>query len=709
MLANKLAAETRSFTLIIVNEKGLSESWAVSEGESYLVGSDPSCGICLKHPSVARRYGVLQIENGDLKFTRFSDKKNFLTKFGDSEWITCGEFRLQIPAIKENIDLINGSGREEDKKRPNLKLINNQNESENENEDTKTPRLPLIPKLNPQSKSNQKPELVKNINIIPIKKSTSNSTPHSSSVVFDESQFTPGDLIPIESDRERFQDYIDVNSQQVRALLPNKQKTTSEVLEVMFLSYGNIVNFELLPLNARYVNHLYSYVSPEMKKLLPQEQDWLSWKEGKLAITLPSQWRKLDSKSIGQGTTEKAQEFRMASGVNEIIIRRSQSLPGFILWLTWPGREEFLNFLKLSLGLFLPFMILSLFHVREVVEVKEKEETIVILRPEILEAPTPAPTPAPEIVKAEPTPEPPKPKPEPTQPPKKVVEKKPIPKIPKPVPEVKKPQPVQKTVVKKEPPKRLVVQAGPPKVGGTGPVNPRAAQDIAAKAQAQKIAQAKSKISSSLGFLSNDRGLQAVPNTSNQNDKFLGGRGLAGAKDVTGKNMLAKIGADSVGSSNGPINTKGSRSIATGPVVSDGEINGVANGKSLNFVQGKVSVNGLHSAGGSGSFGPGGSMSVSGNIDKDAVRRAIEKYMSKIRYCYERALLSKPSLSGSLKMEWSIQPGGRASGVRVVQSALNDATLHGCVSGVITTIPFPSPKGGPAQVNYPFSFTSSSI
>ena len=56
-------------------------------------------------------------------------------------------------------------------------------------------------------------------------------------------------------------------------------------------------------------------------------------------------------------------------------------------------------------------------------------------------------------------------------------------------------------------------------------------------------------------------------------------------------------------------------------------------------------------------------------------------------------------------MEWKVNPGGRASAVKVVQSSLNDGTLHGCVSNVISTIPFPNPKGGPATVAYPFNFT----
>jgi outer membrane biosynthesis protein TonB len=315
--------------------------------------------------------------------------------------------------------------------------------------------------------------------------------------------------------------------------------------------------------------------------------------------------------------------------------------------------------------------------VADLIEKLEKKK----VEPTPTPVPTAVPTPevTPEVVK---TPEP-RPTPE-----KKIVEKpqkKPTPK------------PVEKT-----PPKRLVVEKSPKvQVGGTGPKNPNAAKEVAAKAQAVKVAETNAKVSSALGFLAKGKGAINIPsNASDPSNRFLGSRGLAGLKESTGKNALAALtGKNVTGAGSGPINTTGSRNIASGPVVSDGEIYG------SNKVLAKVSVAGLHQAGGSGSFGSVGSMTASGNIDQDAVRRAIEKYMGKIRYCYEKALLSKPSMSGGLRLEWKVNPGGRASGIKVVQSSLNDGTLHGCVSNVISTIPFPNPKGGPATVAYPFNFT----
>jgi outer membrane biosynthesis protein TonB len=270
---------------------------------------------------------------------------------------------------------------------------------------------------------------------------------------------------------------------------------------------------------------------------------------------------------------------------------------------------------------------------------------------------------------------------------------------------VEKPKKKPKTPpqqVEKNPPKRLVVEKSQKvQIGGTGPKNPNASKDVAARAQATKVAATNAKVTSALGFLTAGKGAINIPPTNTDpSSRFLGSRGLSGLKEATGRSALIAISnKNSIGSVGGPINTTGSRNIASGPIVSDGEVYG------SNKVLAKVSVAGLHQAGGSGSFGSIGAMSASGNIDQDAVRRAIEKYMSKIRYCYEKALLSKPSMSGGLRMEWKVNPGGRASGVKVVQSSLNDGNLHGCVSNVISTIPFPNPKGGPATVAYPFNFT----
>lgn len=665
MVAQKKHLAAKSFVIKIVGPEGYARVFDLLEGQ-YSVGSNKDADILLPSKFIKGPYATLSLTScGNLEVIKIADSKTYKTQYEKNEWIKCEDFYIQVPVIPENNSVIDSDS----KNKTHLAVAKTDVGA------TLPPALTSVVKTKPASIPAPISAKVQTSNAakVPVAKK--------SSTKFDESGFAVSLGVPIEQNVERFKDYIEVNDKSIRTFLPNRKKARSQVLEVIYMSYGNIVNFEILPLQKRYVTHLYSYVPDDLKKLMPEERDWISWQGGFPVFTVPHGWNQM--KTNQNNVYSKNADFVIHKGVNQLVIRQAQGLPGFILWLTWPGRKEFLTFIKIASLFFLPFMILSLFTLTKKVEEQVVEEEVIIVKAEVIPTPEPTAIPTPEVAKVEPTAAPTvKPTPEPR-----------VAELPKP-----KEKPKPKVVQKVEPPKRLVVTKGPVKTGGTVPANPRAAQEAAARAQAQKLAVTKAKLSSSLGFISSGRGLLSV-DVPDQNNKFAGQRGLAGMKDTVGKNFLANVtGKNIAGSAGGPINTTGSRNIASGPVVSDGEVYG------SNKVLAKVSVAGLHSAGGSGSFGSIGAMSTSGNIDQDAVRRAIEKYMSKIRYCYEKALLSKPSMAGALRVEWKVNPGGRASGVKVVQSSLNDASLHGCVSNVIATIPFPNPKGGPASVGYPFDF-----
>jgi hypothetical protein len=100
-----------------------------------------------------------------------------------------------------------------------------------------------------------------------------------------------------------------------------------------------------------------------------------------------------------------------------------------------------------------------------------------------------------------------------------------------------------------------------------------------------------------------------------------------------------------------------------------------------------------------------GQPSSSGDLDKAIIRRYIKRNIQKIQYCYEKQLLAKPTLSGTVSSQFFITPNGtvassKADGV--------DPEVSSCVADVIKSIEFPKPKGGGSvQVNYPFIFHSS--
>jgi hypothetical protein len=91
-----------------------------------------------------------------------------------------------------------------------------------------------------------------------------------------------------------------------------------------------------------------------------------------------------------------------------------------------------------------------------------------------------------------------------------------------------------------------------------------------------------------------------------------------------------------------------------------------------------------------------------GDLDKAIIRRYIKRNIQKITYCYEKQLLAKPGLQGTVSTQFFITPNGN-----VAQSSGSgvDGEVSSCVAAVIKAIEFPKPKGGGGvQVNYPFTF-----
>jgi hypothetical protein len=97
---------------------------------------------------------------------------------------------------------------------------------------------------------------------------------------------------------------------------------------------------------------------------------------------------------------------------------------------------------------------------------------------------------------------------------------------------------------------------------------------------------------------------------------------------------------------------------------------------------------------------------VQGDLDKAIIRRYIKLAARKITYCYEKELLAKPALDGTVSVEFVIDGQGKvtkstASGV--------DPNVASCVADAIKAIEFPAPKGGGAViVNYPLLFHTGS-
>jgi outer membrane biosynthesis protein TonB len=324
----------------------------------------------------------------------------------------------------------------------------------------------------------------------------------------------------------------------------------------------------------------------------------------------------------------------------------------------------------------------------------------------------PEPPKPPEVKK----PEPPKPKPpEPKKP-----EPKPKPEPPKPKPpEPKKVEPKPKAQPKVQPKVQPKPPGPPPKPASQAPAqpNPKAPPMAAlapATAKHAETLQAPTQlppppavnVAKALSFLGAKNTIKVAEINPG---KYQGGVSN-GAKYDSSKVPAVSSSSGTLGKAikgnelAGPIQTKGAGTMGTKAFGSREP----AGGKTLNGVEAKVSISQVYGGGGGGGISGEESMSVSGGtISQEELQKVLAQAMSQLQYCYEKALLSDTKLAGTVTLAWTISTGGMVNGAHVIKSQMNNAKLHQCIAGVVSKLKFPSPKGGAAQVEYPFHFSAS--
>jgi hypothetical protein len=88
------------------------------------------------------------------------------------------------------------------------------------------------------------------------------------------------------------------------------------------------------------------------------------------------------------------------------------------------------------------------------------------------------------------------------------------------------------------------------------------------------------------------------------------------------------------------------------------------------------------------------------HVDPALIRRAIRAHRNELSYCYERELVTRPTLAGTVTAELLIGADGRVSLARA--AGLHPA-VDACVADVLRAIVFPS--GEVIHVtSYPFTF-----
>jgi TonB family protein len=108
-------------------------------------------------------------------------------------------------------------------------------------------------------------------------------------------------------------------------------------------------------------------------------------------------------------------------------------------------------------------------------------------------------------------------------------------------------------------------------------------------------------------------------------------------------------------------------------------------------------------------LGSGGDIGGSGDFDAALVVAMIKKRIGAIRACYEKELRRNPTLAGKVTIEFTIQPQGNVTGVKVAANSTGDDNVGVCVKNAVGSFRFnPGPDGGSVSFSYPFVFAPQS-
>ena len=93
-------------------------------------------------------------------------------------------------------------------------------------------------------------------------------------------------------------------------------------------------------------------------------------------------------------------------------------------------------------------------------------------------------------------------------------------------------------------------------------------------------------------------------------------------------------------------------------------------------------------------------------LKSSQVMAVVNKYLSEVQRCYERALFSQPQLAGRVEYEWTISPRGKVKSVSVRRSEMSgDQSLNRCVKKIFARMRFPSSTNGQttiSSIGFPF-------
>jgi hypothetical protein len=98
---------------------------------------------------------------------------------------------------------------------------------------------------------------------------------------------------------------------------------------------------------------------------------------------------------------------------------------------------------------------------------------------------------------------------------------------------------------------------------------------------------------------------------------------------------------------------------------------------------------------------------VTGDIDKDLIRRIVRAHINEVRSCYNAGLTRDPNLGGRVTIQFSIVGNGKVSSSVVQENTTRDSGVANCIAKAVKRWKFPRVNnGGTALVSYPFRLTA---
>lgn len=98
---------------------------------------------------------------------------------------------------------------------------------------------------------------------------------------------------------------------------------------------------------------------------------------------------------------------------------------------------------------------------------------------------------------------------------------------------------------------------------------------------------------------------------------------------------------------------------------------------------------------------------VTGDIDKDLIRRIVRSHINEVRSCYNAGLTRNPNLDGRVTIQFSIVGNGKVASSVVQENTTTDKEVGNCIARAVKRWQFPRVgKGGTALVSYPFRLTA---